>query len=111
MFLARTALLIGSLDAEGEDEVEEEAAEMLEEEAAVATREFFAGFPLLLLLLLFMALDEVEEREAAACCIPAIPHRGDSFMCRVISCKLRKLSLHQTQVKTSLVCSLLRLIH
>ena len=59
-------------------------------------------------------LEEVDEDEltkAAACCIPAIPHLGDAFICSVISCKLRKLFLHQTQVNTSLFCSLLLLIH
>lgn len=55
--------------------------------------------------------DDEELTNAAACCIPAIPQRGEAFMCSVISCKLLKLFLHQTQVNTSLFCSLLLLIH
>lgn len=104
LFLARTALLIGSL-----------CEEAVVAAAAAACRDlepFASGLGEDEVVVCCGCWDEDEDREAAAaCCMPAMPQRGDSFMCIVISCRLRNDSLHQTHVNTSRVCSLLRLIH
>lgn len=70
---------MGSLEEEeGDgDEVEEDAADKVEDVTPVPSERQF--FPPELLLLLFPP-PEVDMDVAAACCMPAIPHRGDSFM-------------------------------